>query len=135
MQMTRPESVDLTKLDDDKAIIFIGKHEDGREVHVAVDIFATSPGFAYGIIFPTEQVAVGARTHQIDSELGSYYARLPLEGTVETGSYDLEITQGNGSDEIESLEAATWQSLPMEVSEMKFFDRALPGESTPPPIG
>ncbi|HEY1646186.1 MAG TPA: hypothetical protein VGF75_07555, partial [Candidatus Saccharimonadales bacterium] len=84
------DSVDLSKLTGDSAVVFIGHYEDGRKINLSVDVFHTLGNFAYGMTLSIEEKEAG-RTVVVNPELTMLLARLPLKGELTPGSVNIEI--------------------------------------------
>lgn len=92
MSLTTPEHLvyveDLTNRD---AVYITGNHEDGRKVHLLISIFSSKGDFAYGSTSVAEQKEPGSDATEPVDEFYRYIARLPLENTIEPGSFNLDV--------------------------------------------
>lgn len=134
MSIQTVDSIELGELTNHNAIDMVGKHEDGRKVHLAVDIFTAVGGYAYGAVLATEEVATDNNMLRILPELSRHIARLPLKGILETGSFIVEVmpdppslVKGSASDSplVEALtENSEWVQLQVVCEELRLVDRS-----------
>ena len=124
------ECVDLSQLTNFNGLKLEGKHSDGRQAQLTIDIFQAGPNFAYGIVLYTEQVRANvARISNVDRAFSDHIARLPLQGVIEVGL--IEAIEFTGHDNIQDLEAAPWSSLPVDCTRLTLTDNSKvypPGE-------
>jgi hypothetical protein len=114
--------LDLATIDDSQSILFIGAHEDGRNIRLSVDVFAKIGEYAYGMVFATEQKEVESKGYIMLPEFSAYLARLPLSGVIKPGEIDIDLVTGSelGGDN-KSLVTAEWRKLSIDAKALSVY--------------
>lgn len=135
MPLKNVQRIDLSQLTADMVVKMGGRHPDGREVYLWVDIFTILGDFAVGSVFAKEREKLGSEALVQIPELCRHIARLPLKGVLEAGSveepqsFELDIFPQPGlgcarQPTEEELIAAQWESITVRFDELSLFDRA-----------